>query len=68
MAVLHAALVSAYPTEDAARAAFEVAPHEPYRGIWQAPAPHDAVCHVFSDLDDEKLLAAGWRRPETTEA
>lgn len=68
MAALHAALVSAHPTEDDARSAFEIAPHEPYRGIWQAPAPYNGIAHVFSDADDETLQRAGWRRPETTEA
>ena len=62
--MIHIALVSAYPTEAAARAGLasggvgEIT--EQYRGIWRAPRPYVGICHLFSDDATEKLNRAGW--------
>ena len=67
MATVHAALVSAYPTETDARNDW---PDNlgTYHGIWHHPTPEAPLVHVFSDATDDQLTAAGWVRPETQEA
>jgi hypothetical protein len=59
--VIHAALVSAYPTETEARLAFTPPVDAPYLGVWIAPMPSRPACHVFSDdVTTEQLTAAQW--------
>lgn len=65
--MIHAALVSAYPTEADARADWPTNLGT-YRGIWTPPTPEKPLVHVWSDATDDQLTAAGWVRPETQEA
>jgi hypothetical protein len=60
--VIHAALVSAYPTEADARRGLVGMPDDmPYLGLWHAPTPERPEVHVFSDdTDADDLLRAGW--------
>lgn len=55
------ALVSAYPTESAARAGIASDLDDPmldeYRGIWRTPT--GALVHLFSDLSVEELNERG---------
>jgi hypothetical protein len=53
------ALVSAYPTETEARAAFAEPPQVPYKGIWRTPEPYGGIVHLFSDLTHDELEDAG---------
>lgn len=67
MAIVHAALVSAYPTEADARTAFDTSLGS-YHGIRIHPTPEAPLVHVWSDATDDQLTVAGWVRPETQEA
>lgn len=64
--MIHAALVSAYPTEAEARAGIvaELQPltaGTPYLGVWRPPPPLDSLVHLFSaDVTAEELAAAQW--------
>jgi hypothetical protein len=58
--MIHVALVSAYPDEVSARAAFEPPPTNEYRGVWKAPEPYNGLVHLFSDEEPAELVAVGW--------
>jgi hypothetical protein len=65
MSVIHVALVSAYPTEAAARTGIAAdrkcdEPFPEYRGIWRLPEPYGGLVHLFSDDTTEALAAQGW--------
>lgn len=60
--MIHVALVSAYPTEAEARAAFEGSTLGAYRGTWVHPTPERPIVHVFTDRTDEELEASGYTR------
>lgn len=62
--MIHAALVSAYPTEAEARAAFTPPTEAPYRGVWRVPEPYGGRVHMFADLTDtdDQFEDAGWTR------
>lgn len=71
--MIHVALVSAYPTESAARMGIAEELHvvalgefrgSKYLGVWSTPPPYSGVVHVFGDAEPEQLEAAGWTREE----
>jgi hypothetical protein len=62
--MIDVALVSAYPDETAARAAFDDPPTSKYLGVWKAPEPYNGVVHLFSDVDPADFVASGWERAE----
>jgi hypothetical protein len=61
---MQVALVSAYPTEAAARAGIAAecgaAPEVEYRGIWRLPEPYGGIVHLFADHPAEELTDGGW--------
>lgn len=60
--MIHVALVSAYPTEAEARAAFTPPTEAPYRGIWRVPEPYGGRVHMFAEETPDQLHDAGWER------
>lgn len=67
--MIHVALVSAYPTEAAARAGIAEELHivalgefrgSKYLGVWHTPEPAPAAVHVFGEVDPARLRLAGW--------
>lgn len=62
--MIHVALVSAYPDEMAARAAFDQPPVSEYRGTWKTPEPFTGVVHLFTDADLADFVTLGWEKVE----
>lgn len=57
--MIHVSLVSAYPTEAAARAGLGDL-SEQYRGIWRMPQPYGGVVHLFCNEETDVLVTMGW--------
>lgn len=60
--MIHIALVSAFPTEAAARASFDYVVTEQYRGIWRVQMPYCGIVHLFSDVETSWLVNKGWEQ------